>query len=406
MLVKNPILDKSGFELKKNDNFKMKNLNIDFTWFQNQLDEILINRFDPVITSHGLFMPFFDRRWNHIKDKYSTLMSQARLLFVFSTAYRLYGDEVFLCAVERGAEFLLDRFWDERYGGYVHGVDPEGNILDERKSGYAHTFVVFGLLHAWNITADQRYKESALQTIQLLQDRFMDEQGGIWFFLSRDFQPTGDYKSQNPTMHYFEALLRAWQETKAAEVQNEIHRVADFILKKRLRPDKILPEIYDLQWKEHPKGRIDLGHQLEWAFLLSHAVELGFPQWYLDFGNAFIQNAIEIGYDPLHGGLYSPATPYKTLFKKRKNWWEQCEMVRCLLHYTVKRGLTGYEQALVKSIDFIKKEMIDPHYGGWFTTLEAGNDPNQQYKSCAGKEYYHIIGMCLEALSCRDAEQA
>ncbi|MBD3385614.1 hypothetical protein GF407_11900 [candidate division KSB1 bacterium] len=380
-----------------------KKPDIDFSWFQNHLDEIIINRFDPVITSHGLFMPCFDRKWNHIQNKYSTLLSQARLLYVFSTAYRLYGDETYLCAVERGIEFLFSKFRDNRYGGLFHGVDPDGNILDDRKSGYAHTFVIFGLVHAWAITGDPRHKERALEMVQFIRSHFMDKAGGLYFFMSRDFKPETDFKSQNPTMHYFEALLKTYEETRQKNIFSEVERVADFVLKKLVRqPDVILPEIYDNHWQEHPEGRIDLGHQLEWAFLLSRAVGLGFPGRYLDYGYAFIRNAIAIGYDPVHGGLNSPATPQKTLFKERKNWWEQCELVRCLLHYTVKRGLKGYEAPLEKSIDFIKNEMIDPVYGGWFTTLEAGNDLHKQYKSCSGKEHYHIIGMCLEALSCRD----
>ena len=375
---------------------------IDFKWFEAHLLNDILPKWQRASTDEGLFMCHFDRQWQPLQKGFGTLVSQSRLLYNYSKGYELTGDTWYLNAIESGARFLIDKFWDHDHGGWAWSCSQEGEVLDWCKDSYGHAFVIFGLSHACQTTGNQDFKTAALDTWQVFTKHFRDEHGGFSFRMSRDFQETEPLKSQNPIMHLFEALLAVGDLPDMAEMHQEAEQVAEFILKRLLRSDeKMLPEVYSPDWQELPasqEGRIDIGHAFEWAYLLSTAVERGLPATYFTQAENFLAYGLRIGYDTDAGGIFSPASPQGEIQSAKKGWWEQCETIRSLMHFAIIHGRDDLWQPLEQTIGFIKSDFVDPEYGGWYTSREPGVNPFDQSKGNEWKLDYHVVGMCMEAI--------
>jgi mannose/cellobiose epimerase-like protein (N-acyl-D-glucosamine 2-epimerase family) len=398
---------------------------IDFSWFKGHLLNEILPLWRKSISEEGLFLPHFDRQWQKGDLEYGTLVSQSRLLYSFACGYRLTGDMNYKKAVESGSEFLLSHFRDREFGGWFWSCHRDGMILDRSKDCYGHAFTIFGLSHAYPVTGNRDLLNAAIETWEVMRSCFRDPYGGFVQGMNQAFtEESEDFKSQNPVMHLFEALLALSKLDGMGSYQKEAEEIANFVLTKLVREDDhILPELYTMDWQaltSEQNGRIDIGHALEWSFLLSSAVEQGYPQTYLDHAVQFLRNGIELGYDPMQGGVFSPASPEGELLTSVKGWWQQCELIRSLSHFAVIRGMEELWEYVEKSIRFIKESFIDNAYGGWFQTVDAGESGHNlsQQKgwkvspriahlkpqgkfipSDKGSEWkvdYHVVGMCTE----------
>ena len=375
----------------------------DFAWFKHHvLSDILPKWLQHSVTDEGLFLPHLDREWSPRGDGYGTLVSQSRLLYNFSMGYELTRREEYLSAVESGARFLLEKFRDNDYGGWFWSCNRNGEILDSRKDSYGHAFVIFGLSHAYRTAGNKDFKMAALDAWDVVRKYFRDNYGGLRSQTTRDFKEYGNTKSQNPMMHLFEALLALGSLEGMEQIFTEAEKVADFVLTRLVRQeDKMLPEIYTLDWKELPAeqgGRVLIGHAFEWSYLLSSAVERGFPEVYLSHALNFLEYGMRIGYDPVNGGVFAQASPEGKVLSRRREWWDQCEAARALLHFAILRKRDDLWEPLERTIGFFKKYFIDSDFGGWYQTVEPDGDVVSHDKGNEWKVDYHAVGMCTEAI--------
>ena len=388
--------------LKKNLKQHMDNVKLDLDWFENHLlKDILPIWLEKSVTNEGLFLTYFNNKWEKINKNFGTLVSQSRLLYNFAKGYELTGQKEYLQAVENGAYFLIEKFRDREFGGYFYSCDLHGKVVDARKDSYGHAFVIFGLAHACRVIGNPDLKQAALDAWKVMKTRFFDEYGGLYVRFSRNFQKHEGVKSQNPIMHIFEALLALADLDGLHFILHDAKTVADFVLAKLARKeDHVLPEFYNDSWSELPEektGQIDIGHQFEWAYLLSTAVEKDLPGEYLNYAKDFIKNGLRLGYDKRLGGIFSPVMLGGRI-KRVKGWWEQCEAIRAMMHFAVLRNQDEIIEPLLKSIEFTENYMIDKENGGWYTFLGPGYNPLEQDKGFPGKVYYHVVGMCMEAI--------
>lgn len=386
-------------------------------WFRRHLlDDLLPRWLRAVDCPSGLFMPQLDRAWQPKERRHATLVSQSRLIYNFATGFRLTDDERYRLAVQRGADALLAHFSADEPGVWSWSVDESGSILDERRSAYGHAFVVFGLAHAFAATGDERYRARARATAHALRTRFRDAHGGLIPTLERDGSDAGATRSQNPVMHFFEALLALGHEGADEESLRHAAELAEWVIAKLVPPDGILPELYSDDWRplgEAQGGRIDIGHQFEWAYLLSRAVEVGAlsdagtpAPWVgggkgegglpIALGRAMIENGLRLGYDTASGGIWSPATPDGRILHRAKGWWEQCEAARALHRYATRHGDTECDGPLAATIALCRDRFVDGEHGGWFMRIEPDGTVPSTDKGNEWKVDYHVVGLCLE----------
>lgn len=388
---------------------------LDLNWFKSHLLDEILPKWLTSITAQGLFLPHFDRKWQPLHRNFGTLVSQCRLLYNFSQGYALTGNKLYLDAVEGGALFLLDHFRDKKYGGWYWSCGLDGEVKESRKDGYGHAFTLFGLSHAYACTRNPALQEAMLSTWDVLNTRFRDEHGGFYWRMTESFEPAEPTKSQNPTMHLFEALLAASSVGGVDSLIEEARRVGDFVLFRLVRAtDRRLPEVYHEDWTELPVdesavtrgGRLDIGHSFEWAYLTSYALERGLPAYYGSYANSFMLNGLALGFDWESGGIYSPATPTGQITTQRKGWWEQCEAIRALLNFVVVHNRADLIEPLQKMVGFVQNDFVDPEYGGWYYAVGPGITPTELEKGNEWKLDYHVVGMCMEAIRLADRVHA
>jgi uridylate kinase len=73
------------------------------------------------------------------------LILNSRILWTFSSLYIKDRDERFLSVADRAYSYIEDNFIDTVYVGAVYTVDNTGNWINEIKSIYANSFLIYGL---------------------------------------------------------------------------------------------------------------------------------------------------------------------------------------------------------------------------------------------------------------------
>ncbi len=386
---------------------------IPFLWFQQHLVDGLLPRWHAAaVTNSGFFYVNLDRDWSRLPENVGTLVSQARSLYVFSVGYMLTRKPAYRKAVEVGARFLLAHFADIEHGGYVWACDSEGEILDATKDAYGHAFALLGLVYAYRILGDPALREAAWRVFDLVRANFRDAQGGLVWKLERDWSPLDDVqpRSQNPMMHTFEsfvAFAEVLDETgvedgplTSRDVLAEAEAIAQFLFLRRSEAEAVpLLEVYAPDWTllDADARFFSIGHQFEWAFLLSYAVERGLPERFLELGRRCLDVGLRYGCEA-RGAIRAFANPEGQITRENLTYWDHTEALRALMHFVVRRGESRYLEPLRRILVFTQAHVLDTEHGGWYASLDATGAPLSMGKGSVWKVDYHPTALCLEAI--------
>lgn len=377
---------------------------IDGAWFERSLaDGNLAHWLSAAVTDSGFFRVSLDRRWRPTGEAVGTLVSQSRLLYAFAAGWQLTRDERYRAAVRGGAEFLLRHFRDAEHGGWAWSCDERGAVLDDEKNTYGHAFVILGLSHAYRATGDERFRSAARETWEVVRTRLRDAHGGYVWHTTRDFAHPTDQRSQNPMMHLFESLLALYDVSGEKAVFDGAGELLGFLFGRLYQPSGgYLPEAYDPDWRPLPDqegGLIDVGHQFEWAYLLSEAVQRGLPPAHLATGRQLLETGMRLGYDDAAGGIVGSVTYDGTPRTRVKGWWQQCELLRALMRYAARHEQPELWEPFTQSLEFAKRYLMDFEFGGWYESFDPTRpDHTPTHKGSIWKAGYHVTGMHVEAL--------
>ncbi len=303
----------------------------------------------------------------------------------------------YLRALEKGADFLLRYYAASQEGTWYWRVSSQGEVLarpNRKQKAYGEAFVMFGLSHAYRVTGDRRYLNAALDTwdrseaLRVINDSRVPFRG----------------YSQNPLMHTFEALLALHDATDIDELLDDAERLGNFVLDKLYQTrEHYIPELFESTWRPLSSGRggyVDVGHQCEWAFLLSWAVKKGLPRRYLRIGEALLDAALDRGYDQRQGGIFSKHD-YNGNVTEDKISWAQNELLRALIRYASSRRRNDLWLRFRHSMDYVEDHFIDDIHGGWFRRPVARSTSRNDTRPVKGTEWkvdYHVVGMYTEIL--------
>ena len=86
--------------------------------------------------------------------------------------------------------FWFPRCIDTKHGGYLHSLDQDGTIVDTDKSVWAHGRMAWMLFALYN-TVEQKpeWLEWGNSGLKFLEDHCFDEDGRMYFHVTRDGQP-------------------------------------------------------------------------------------------------------------------------------------------------------------------------------------------------------------------------
>lgn len=378
----------------------------------------------------GFFHVNLDRQWRQTPMRATSAVAQSRGIFMNVEAYIAAGAEDgqrFMDAAIKGAEFLMNEFWDAENGGFFWMVSPRGTVADSMKQGYGNVHPMLALTRLYEITHDPQYLDAAIAELEVIKEHFLDPDypGGILPGFNRDFTEIIGVKNVDTFTHLFETLLALYDVTEGdqrGDIADMIALHGDF-LTEHLYHDQdgftdrgYVAYNYDEAWQpaQQPYTRdtqwsgamhATTGHNIELAFLLSRAVERGFnPDW-LDVAEKMIRFDLEYAMHPVYGGMIYettdhegqplPGNPDNPLFI----WWAQAETARALLHFSVVRG-DDYVIPFRLTEHLFNDTLTDPEYAGLYYSLDSTRDlaPVGNGKGDIWKTNYHYSMYFAEVL--------
>jgi mannose/cellobiose epimerase-like protein (N-acyl-D-glucosamine 2-epimerase family) len=376
---------------------------IDAEWFATHLIEGHAARWLAVApTPQGFLRTAVTRDWRPAASQPGGLVAHTRTIYVFAAAYELTGNPAYLEQVRRSTDFLLKYYLDPEHGGWYEAVAPDGKMTNPNKRLYSQAFALFALAHAHRASRDVRYRDAAAATWHVIRERYQDKQGGFRAGTNRDFSETKIDNTQNPLMHLFEALLAFHDAGGGREALQGAAEIARFVTGRLLQANQdggaCIPELYDDAWRPLDRARgglTEIGHQFEWAFLLSAGVERGLDPSFATVADQVLRCAITIGLDRAEGGVFSVIQADGEV-DRRKWYWQQAEALRALMHHAALRERGDLWGLVTQMNEFVRSELVDERDGGWYLA------PKSQCArgGCADSQPdgYHMTTLYMEAI--------
>ena len=365
----------------------------------------------------------------------------ARILWSFSAAYRVLGNQEYLDAATRAKDYIIEHFIDKEYGGVYWSLDYKGEPLDTKKQFYAIGFAIYGLTEYARATVDREALEYALDLYDCIEEHAFDrEHNGYIEACTREWGEIADMrlseldanypKSQNTHLHIIEPytnLLRCLKELRAQEscnyvpvlgsvlpvgvtvpvellarvegsVRNLIEIFTDYILNPETHH---LDLFFEMDWTRGA-GRLEsYGHDIECSWLMHEAALVLGDQKVLDKVEKIIvqvAKASEKGLRP-DGSMIHEANLDTGHVDDDLHWWVQAENV--VGWYDIYQYY-GDEDALKKAVrcwQYIKENLVDTINGEWFWSRHPDGTLNTvDDKAGFWKCPYHNSRMCLEII--------
>ena len=365
----------------------------------------------------------------------------ARILWSFSAAYRVLGNQEYLDAATRAKDYILEHFIDPEYGGVYWSVDYQGRPLDTKKQFYAIGFAIYGLTEYARATGDREALEYALDLYDCIEEHAFDqEHNGYIEACTREWGTIADMrlseldanypKSQNTHLHIIEPytnLLRCLREFQAKQscdyvpaigavlpvgvsvpmetvlsVEASVRNLIDIFTDKILNPETHhLDLFFEMDWTRGAGHLESYGHDIECSWLMHEAALVLGDRKVLDKVEGIVRQvakASEKGLRP-DGSMIHEANLDTGHVDDDLHWWVQAENVVGWFN------LYQYfhdEEALDKACrcwQYIKDQLIDYEHGEWYWSRHADGtlntiDDHAGFWKCP----YHNSRMCLEII--------
>ena len=334
----------------------------------------------------------------------------ARILWTFSHAWMLFHEDIYRKAADEAFRFLINFFWDPKYGGTYWLVDWQGLPLDTKKHLYSNAFSMYALVEYHRATGNPDALEKAKEIFRLVEQFAHDVEHLGWLeSFERDWSPLADSrlaegehnapKSMNTHLHWMEAmtnLLRVWRDPLLEERQAEMLRLFLERIIHSSRHQLIL--FLERDWT--PLSEIvSFGHDIEASWLLVEAAEVlgkeGVLREAQERSLLMVEAVVKGGLDS-DGALVYEADSHGWV-QTNKDWWPQAEAVVGFFNAYQLSGEEKYLQLCARSWNWIQTKLRHPT-GEWrWGTDQAGN-PLQRELAGFWKCPYHNSRMCFEIL--------
>jgi cellobiose epimerase len=355
------------------------------------------------------FYGAIDENMKALPDAPRGALLTSRILWTFSTAYRIYQNPEYLEMARWAYRDLSKNFQDREYGGLFWTITAAGKPLDSRKQIYGQVFGIYALAEYFRATGEQTALDEAIVIFRLVEQHAHDGQNGGYFdSFDRKWKRTSDRnnllgraaKSQNSHIHILEAysnLLRAWPDSALRENQRSLIEVT---LKHLIDP-RTHHLILFLKPDWTPlSDEISYGHDIELSWLLGEAAQvLGDPavtESVKPVALAIAQATLAEGVDS-DGGLINAGNP-KGFTDTNKDWWPQAEAAVGFLNAYQLSSDPRYFTAAQRSWDFIDTKIVDHVNGDWIEAVNREGKPELRLKVTLWKDPYHSSRSCFELM--------
>ena len=336
----------------------------------------------------------------------------ARILWTFSSAYRIQPDSAYLHMAERAYGYALKYFFDEEMGGTYWLVNADGSPADTKKQIYSQAFFIYALTEYHMASGNEEALAKAKELFHLIEQHSRDtQQGGYFEAYSRDWQLLDDLrlsekdenekKTMNTHLHILEAytnLYRVWKDPRLKEALEALILIfADHIIDTRTGHMNLF---FDEQWTR--KGTIDsYGHDIEASWLLYEAAQvLGDPALLLrveSLSMQLVQTTVREGLQS-DGSIWYETDTRRGHTDTDRHWWPQAEAAVGFMYAWKLSGDAAYLDKSAATWQYISAHLIDRAHGEWYWSIRDGKPNLAEDKAGFWKCPYHNSRMCIEII--------
>jgi len=315
---------------------------------------------------------------------------QARQIYSFAIAARLgwypQGHDIAM----KGMEYMLAkaRSPDGR-PGFVHLIDPDGNVLNPLRDAYDHAFVLLAMATLYELSGDASLRGEMDSLVAFLDRELRSPHGGY----IEGIPPTLP-RRQNPQMHLFEAMIAAFDATHELSYQN---RAGDlfglFAASLYDARRQALGEYFEEDWSRIEPVVVEPGHQAEWVWLLRGFERItGCPTG--RHRAQLLSSALRYR-DEATGCLIDEGDAEGNIRKSTRRLWPQTEIAKAW----IAQAEVGEQGAADKACEALAR--LHRHYlshpvpGGWHDQFDRDN--RSLVDTIPASSFYHIICAIAEA---------
>lgn len=377
---------------------------------------------------YGGFLTYYDRNGNPSGDTIKTLLGHARLVFSCAHTHRAgHGDGFWLDRAKYGYRFILEHFWDERYGGWYWTVERDGTPRIRNKIMYGFSFIIYSFSELAMASGDSEPLKWALRTLDMLQTNAADNFfGAYWEMFEENWQRTapgvygGDRKTLDVHMHLMEAFTNLYAATGDIVHKRRTEDIISLLLERMTHPDygtgiaqfsadftPLRAILFKTVWgadrdvddiEGRPLDNTSYGHNVELGWLLNRASDvLGLER---DKYSASIRklydHCLKYGIDWNKGGVYCEGPNEGPARERNKEFWQQAETLIAMLDGFEHYHAPCYWDAYKNVHRFVFDVMINHKVGEWFALFGQDNEMIWDHMSHAWKINYHTVRSMLE----------
>ena len=337
----------------------------------------------------------------------------ARILWTFSSAYRLLHRPEYLETATRAKRYLIDKFYDREFGGVYWSLNAQGEPLDTKKQIYALGFAIYGLSEYHRATGDEEALQVAISLFESIEAHSFDPvKNGYCEALSRSWEEIADMrlsakdenerKTMNTHLHILEPYANLYRVWKDERLKKQLGNLIALFLDKILNAATGHLELFfNDDW--HSKYHIiSYGHDIEASWLLHEAAlvlsDETLLQNQVEPMVEYIAAAADEGLQPDGSMIYETHLDQHHTDADR-HWWVQAESVVGHANLYQYFGDEVMMQRALHCWDYIQQHLIDWEGGEWYWSIKADGTINRtDDKAGFWKCPYHNSRMCLELI--------
>ena len=336
----------------------------------------------------------------------------ARILWTFSSAARIFGNDAYKAIAEHARNYIFEHFFDAEFGGTYWMLNADGSVADAKKQIYSQAFFIYALVEYYRLTNDEECLERAKELFYLIEKNSFDKQkNGYFEAYSRDWQLLDDLrlsekdanekKTMNTHLHILEAysnLYRVWKDpVLEQQLQNLILLFTDKIINQETFH---LDLFFDEDWNCR-STMVSYGHDIEASWLIDEAALVLNNTDIISKLRPIVLKVADAAAEGLrpNGSLVNEKNTATGHKDTNCDWWPQAEaMVGYYNAYQIS-GNSAYLNNVLKNWTFINENIIDRENGEWVWAVnENGIKDRKNDKAGFWKCPYHNSRMCLELI--------
>jgi mannobiose 2-epimerase len=381
---------------------------------EKELNDVILSfwlkrAFDNV---HGGFFGELDPKGVPVPAAEKGTILNARILWSFSAAARVFNRSDYTEAARRAFEYFCDHFIDREFGGVFWSIDANGHMTDGKKQIYAQAFSIYGLCEYYALTGNKKALDEAMAIFHCIEKYGTEPtHSGYWEARARDWKPMADIrlserdmnvpKSFNTHLHVLEAYMRLQEVAPNEEVKKALRELVRIHVENIYNPDNgHLGLFFDVDWKSLSET-VSYGHDIEAVWLIQRAAEdVGDKELLakvVEMNLHVAETILREGIAP-DGGIYYEGFPDGRIDRDR-HWWPQCEACLGFLCAWKLSGKKKYYDAAWRVWDYGRNHLRNKTVGEWYFRVDDDGKPYTEIPMASfWKCPYHGSRACMEII--------